>query len=106
MGGSKTTISESEAYLIIAFAFTLDLVNWIPIVNWLMLSVNWGIFATYFIIKGVPWSFTRAGLIAIVSPFAFFAVTAGVVADIARNRISAKLGQKSPIANPAKRLAA
>lgn len=99
MGESKNTISESEAYFIIAFAFVLDLINWIPIVNWLMAPVNWGIFGLYFTIKRVSWPATWGALIAVSSlPFAFFVLTGGVITDIGRHKLlSSKLAIKATI---------
>ena len=92
---NEPKISLPEAYLLIAFALIADLINWIPIVNWLVTAVTLPGFQLYFRMKGVKGIWGLAGNLVELIPFLSVlpGITAGVVATIIIDRLAAsKLG--------------
>ncbi len=89
-------ISLPEAYFLIAFAIIADLINWIPIINWLVTLITLPGFQFYFAMKGVRGVYSLAGnLIEFVPVLSVLpAITAGIIATIIIDRLEAnKLGQ-------------
>ena len=89
---NQPKISDGEAVLLIAFAITADILNLIPFFNILVTIVTLFGFQLYFIMKGVVGGYNLAGnLIDIIPGLNFLPmVTAGVVATIIHDRITAK----------------
>ena len=108
MNEDSPKISAPEAVLLITFALIADLLNWIPIVNWIVTAITLPGFQLYFMMKGVRGYASLAGNLVEFVPFlsALPAVTAGVVAVIIIDRIAAsKLGQTAlKAAGPAGKL--
>ena len=49
----KPKISDAAAFLLMSLAIIADLLNWIPIANWIVTLITLAIFQIYFRIKGV-----------------------------------------------------
>ena len=93
-GGAK--ISMVEGFLLVSFALIADALNWIPVLNWVITVVTLPSYQIYFMIKGVKGYYNLAGNLAELLPVlsALPAITAGVVATIIVDRVSAsRLGK-------------
>jgi hypothetical protein len=97
---SKPKISLAEAYLLIAFAIISDLINWIPVVNWIVTLVTLPGFQLYFYLRGVKGYAALAGNIIELIPFLSVlpCITVGVILVIlidraATTRLGAKLAR-------------
>lgn len=89
-------ISMPEAYFLIAFAVIADLINWIPVINWLVTLITLPGFQFYFAMKGVKGAYSLGGnLIEMVPGLSILpGITAGIIATIMIDRLEAtKLGQ-------------
>lgn len=91
---NQPKISTTEAYYLIVFAIIADLINWIPIVNFLVTAVTLPGFQFYFKIKGVKGIYSLAGNLAELIPVVSIlpAITAGVITTIIVDRVSARKG--------------
>lgn len=85
-----------EAYLLIAFAVIADLINWIPVLNWIVTLVTLPAYQIYFYMKGMRGIYTMTGnLIELIPALsALPGITTGVVVAVIADRVTAsKLGR-------------
>ena len=77
----------------VALALIADLLNWIPVVNWLITAITLPSFQFYFKMKGIRSGWSLAGNLAEVLPLVSVLplITAGVVITIIMDRLSEKL---------------
>ncbi len=82
--------------MLVMIALLFDLLNWIPIINWLVGIFSFLGFGLYFFARGIKQKYNIMGNLFEFLPFLSFlpAVTAGVVATIISNNIAAKVSEK------------
>jgi len=90
-------ISLGEAFFLVAFAIIADLINWIPVINWVATAVTFPAYQLYFYMRGLKGAYALGGnIIELIPAISVLpAITAGVVATIIANRTkSSVLGSK------------
>lgn len=102
-------ISTPEIIILVLFAVIADLINWIPVINWVVTAVTLPGFQLYFMIKGVRGIYSLAGnaVEAIPALSVLPAITAGIIVTIIIDRaMASKLGQTAlKAAGPAGKIA-
>src|SRR3989344_7668550 len=58
---SSSKFSPMEIYLLITFAIIADLINWIPVVNWIVTLITLPAFQLYFYLKGMRGIYSLVG---------------------------------------------
>ena len=82
-----------EIYLLITFAIIADLINWIPIVNWVVTLITLPAFQLYFYLKGMRGIYSLVGNAIELVPV--LSILPGVTTGIVLAIIFERLGKTS-----------
>src|SRR3989344_6893565 len=94
---NKSKILPMEAYFLIAFAVIADLINWIPVVNWVVTLITLPAFQLYFYLKGMRGIYSLVGNVIELVPVLSIlpGVTTGIVLAIVFEKLEeTSIGEK------------
>ena len=86
-----------EIYLLITFAIIADLINWIPVVNWIVTLITLPAFQLYFYLKGMRGIYSLVGNVIELVPVLSIlpGVTTGIVLAIVFEKLEeTSIGEK------------